>query len=250
MPKPDILLALDNVDVRFGDLRILENVSVAVDESEIVAIMGPNGAGKSTVLKALFGAVPVAAGTVRFHDSAIVARSPEMVERRIAFVPQGRRVFPSLSVEENLEIGALSVSNKQEVQRRLSEVYALFPALKTKRQEPSGTLSGGQQQMVAIGRGLMSDPTILLLDEPSLGLSPKMVSEVFAAIKLINEKHQTAIVIVEHNLKSLLEIVDRAYVLDMGRVVAAGDPKEMIGKGILEQVFMGKLPKTPLTHQT
>lgn len=237
----EMLLALDKVDVRFGDLRILEDVSVSVDEGEVVAIMGPNGAGKSTVLKALFGAVPVAAGTVRFHEAPIIAQSHEMVERRVAFVPQGRRVFPSLSVEENLEIGALNVKNKAEIMRRLEEVYKLFPVLKTKRKEASGTLSGGQQQMVAIGRGLMSDPNILLLDEPSLGLSPKMVKEVFASIKLINEKHNTAIVIVEHNLKSLLEIVDRAYVLDTGRVVASGDPKKIVKDGILEKVFMGAL---------
>lgn len=238
--RSEILLALENVDVRFGDLRILEQVNVQVDEGEIVAIMGPNGAGKSTVLKALFGAVPVAAGTVRFHETPITAQSHEMVERRVAFVPQGRRVFPSLSVEENLEIGALGLKNRAELRRRLEEVYALFPALKQKRTEPSGTLSGGQQQMVAIGRGLMSNPEILLLDEPSLGLSPKLVKEVFASIKLINERHKTAIVIVEHNLKSLMNIVDRAYVLDMGRVVAEGDPQKIIADGILEKVFMGK----------
>lgn len=239
MNSSEVLLALDHVDVRFGDLRILEDVSVQVDEGEIVAIMGPNGAGKSTVLKALFGAVPVAAGTVRFHESAIVAESHEMVERRVALVPQGRRVFPSLSVEENLEIGALGLKNRNELNRRLEEVYALFPALKAKRKEPSGTLSGGQQQMVAIGRGLMSNPEILLLDEPSLGLSPKMVKEVFASIKLINQRHKTAIVIVEHNLKSLMDIVNRAYVLDMGRVVASGDPTQILKAGTLEKVFMG-----------
>lgn len=242
MKQSEVLLALENVDVRFGDLRILEDVSIRVDEGEIVAIMGPNGAGKSTVLKALFGAVPVASGTVRFHESKIVAQSHEMVERRVAFVPQGRRVFPSLSVEENLEIGALGLKNKAELARRLEEVYKLFPALKTKRSEPSGTLSGGQQQMVAIGRGLMSDPSVLLLDEPSLGLSPKMVKEVFASIKLINEAHKMAIVVVEHNLRSLMDIVDRAYVLDMGKVVASGDPKKILKDGILEKVFMGKMP--------
>lgn len=234
-PRPSTqteLLALDRACVYYGDLRVLNEATLTVNEGEIVAIMGSNGAGKSTVLKTLFGALPVHSGMVLFHTKPIIARPHEMVERRVAFVPQGRRVFPSLSVEENLELGALNTTHTSEVQRRLQTVYTLFPLLETKRAHPSGTLSGGQQQMVAIGRGLMSDPTILLLDEPSLGLSPKMVKDVFAMIKLINQQHHVTVVIVEHNIKSLLSIADRVYFLDKGRVAASGRPTDRILKKI------------------
>lgn len=244
MKKPEVLLALEHASVRFGDLRILEDVNLQINEGEIVAIMGPNGAGKSTVLKALFGAIPIASGTVRFHESEMTAQPHEMLEKRVAFVPQGRRVFPSLSVEENLEIGALGLKDNVERVRRLNDVYELFPVLKIKRTEPSGTLSGGEQQMVAIGRGLMSDPIVLLLDEPSLGLAPKIVKEVFATIKQINQTRNMAIVVVEHNIKTLMEIVDRVYVLDMGKVVASGDPKKILKEGVLEKVFMGNMTGT------
>jgi len=150
-----------------------------------------------------------------------------------------RRVFKHLTVEENLEIGGYILENKKEMQRRKQEIMDIFPALKDKRKTKSGQLSGGQQQMLAIGRGLMTDPKVLLLDEPSLGLAPKIVKEVFANIREVNQRHKTAIVIVEHNLKSLLEIADRAYVLDKGKVVAHGTGKNIIQSDILEKVFLG-----------
>ena len=149
-------------------------------------------------------------------------------------------MFRHLSVEENLEICGYTVKNKAETKRRIGELMEMFPVLKAKRKAKSGTLSGGQQQMLAIARGLMTEPKVLLLDEPSLGLAPKIVKEVFAKIKEINLRHKTAIVIVEHNLKSLLEIVDRAYVLDKGKVVAEDTGKAIINSDILERVFLGK----------
>ncbi len=236
----DILLRLDNVTVRYNELPVLEQVDLSLDEGEIVAVMGPNGAGKSTVLKTIFGLTHMMHGTVRWHDAPIHPVAHKMAELGISFVPQGRRVFTSMSVEENLLVGAHTLNDRQELRRRLREVMELFPILRHKRRDASGTLSGGQQQMLAIARGLMTDPNVLLLDEPSLGLSPKLVKDVFAIIKDIRERHNTAILIVEHNLQSLFGIVDRAYLLDKGRVVAHGDPAQMIESGTLEKVFMGK----------
>jgi branched-chain amino acid transport system ATP-binding protein len=237
----DTLLKLENAHVNYGGVRALDGVSVAIDEGEIVALMGPNGAGKSTILKAIFGLAPLSTGTVAWHGSAVKPVSYEMVERGISFVPQGRRVFTNLTVEENLEIGGIVVRDKRELARRIGEVTEMFPVLKHKRVRKSGTLSGGEQQMLALARGLVTDPKVLLLDEPSLGLAPKIVKEVFQKIKEINERHTTAIFVVEHNIKSLLEIVHRAYILDKGKVVKEGDPATLIKSGILEKVFLGKL---------
>lgn len=237
----EILLQLKNVSVHYGGVKALDGVDVSFDEGEIVALMGPNGAGKSTILKAIFGLAPIHAGEILWHNNSISPVSYEMVERGIAFVPQGRRVFSSLTVEENLEIGGFVVKNQKELKRRVAETMELFPILKQKRNAKSGTLSGGQQQMLALARGLMVDPKVLLLDEPSMGLAPKAVKEIIAKIKEINEKHKMAVVIVEHNLKSVLEIAHRAYILDKGKVVAENTPKNIIESDILEKVFMGRL---------
>lgn len=235
----DILLQLKDLRVHYGGVHALDGVSIKIDEGEIVALMGPNGAGKSTILKVIFGLAPIYSGEVLWHEKRFHPVSHEVVKRGIAFVPQGRRVFKYLTVEENLEIGGFIVSDKRELQRRMDEVMELFPALKVKQNAKSGTLSGGQQQMLAIARGLMVDPKVLLLDEPSLGLAPKIVKEVFQNIKEINERHKTAILVVEHNIKSILHIVHRAYVLANGKVAAEGAPRELLSSGILEKVFLG-----------
>lgn len=256
MKEKEILLQLKDVSVHYGGVKALDGVDVSLDEGEIVALMGPNGAGKSTVLKAIFGLAEIQSGKVLWHANSAKGKPRlsggqasqgeihpvphQMVARGVAFVPQGRRVFANLSVEENLEIGGFVVDDKQELKRRVEEVMEIFPALKQKRKANAGTLSGGQQQMLAIARGLMSDPKVLLLDEPSLGLAPKIVKEVFAKIKEINERHKTAIMVVEHNIKSLLAISHRAYVLDKGKVVAENTPEEILNSNILERVFMGK----------
>lgn len=237
--KKELLLELKDISVSYGGVKALDNVNLQIDEGEVVALMGPNGAGKSTILKALFGIVPHT-GTILFHEKKFQPIPHEVVCSGIAFVPQGRRVFSDLTIEENLEIGGWFIKNKHEVRRRMAEVMETFPVLKTKRREKSGTLSGGQQQMLALARGLMVDPKLLLLDEPSLGLSPKMVKEVFAQIRSIRERHNTAIMIVEHNLKSLFDIVDRAYLLERGAVVMEGKPKDIVESGMLEKVFLGK----------
>jgi branched-chain amino acid transport system ATP-binding protein len=238
MPK-EVLLRLQNASVRYGGIRALDDVSVELDEGEIVALMGPNGAGKSTALKAAFGIAPLASGKVKWHEAEIKPLPHEMVRRGLSFVPQGRRVFPHLSVEENLEVGGFTVGDRKEIHRRIDEVIDIFPALRPKRKTKSGALSGGEQQMLALARGLITDPKVLFLDEPSLGLAPKIVKEVFAKIKEINERRNTAIMVVEHNIKSLLEIADRAYVLDKGKIAYAGGAKELEHNRVLERVLLG-----------
>ncbi len=235
----ELLLQVNDVHVNYGGLKALDGASIVIDEGEIVALMGPNGAGKSTMLKALFGLIPIKSGKILWHEKEILPIPREMIDRGISFVPQGRRVFSSLTVRENLEIGAYTVESQNEIKERIEEVLKLFPALKSRMKDLSGHLSGGQQQMLAIARGLMTDPRVLLLDEPSIGLAPKIVKEVFEKIKEINETHKTSIIIVEHNLKSVNEIAHRTYVMDKGKIVAGGVPKELMDSGILEKVFLG-----------
>lgn len=238
--EKEILLQTKDLHVHYGGVRALDGISIELDEGEIVALMGPNGAGKSTVLKAIFGIAPIDFGEVLWHQKKIIPVPHEVVALGISFVPQGRRVFKHLTVYENIEIGGFGIREKNVVKERIADVLDLFPVLKEKLSLKSGTLSGGQQQMVALARGLVTDPKVLLLDEPSLGLAPKIVKEVFEKIREINEKRKTAIVVVEHNIKSLLEFTDRAYVLDKGKVVAVGLGKEFLENDVLERVFMGK----------
>ena len=236
-----MLLELVDISVRYGQVRALTEVSLGVGEGEIVAVMGPNGAGKSTVLKAVMGLAPVVDGHVNWRQQRLSAPTHEIVREGIAFVPQGRRVFTHLSIEENLEMGCLYLNDAVEKQRRMDTVLELFPVLHEKRRDLASQMSGGQQQMLALGRGLMAGPEVLLLDEPTLGLAPIVVKEVFQKVAEISEKLNTTIMVVEHNIKGVLDIVDRAYVLDMGRVVHAGTPQSIQETDILTRVFLGKL---------
>lgn len=235
------LLALNNVTASYGTKPILHDVTVHINEGEIVAILGPNGSGKSTVLKSMFGLTQVEKGTVRFLDQQIHPIAHELVKMGVAFVPQGRRVFTHLSVQENLEIGGYFLNDSAEVRRRIAGIYKLFPMLHEKRNEKSSSLSGGQQQILAIARGLMVEPKILMLDEPTLGLSPKAVLEIFALIKKINQERKMAIVVVEHNLRSLLPIADRVYVVNHGTIAFHGKPETLEKENVLERVYMGKM---------
>lgn len=241
MSSTETLLQLQNIHVHYGGVKALDGASVAIDEGEIVALMGPNGAGKSTILKAIFGLAPITSGKVLWEGQTFTPISYEVVRRGISFVPQGRRVFRHLTVFENIEIGGWEIGDAKVRKERIDNVLELFPALKAKLKAKSGTLSGGQQQMLAIARGLMPDPKVLLLDEPSLGLAPKIVKEVFAKIKEINQRRKMAVIVVEHNIKSLIEISNRVYVLDKGKIVAEGDPKKLISSEIMEKVFLGKM---------
>ena len=237
----EILLKVEDIHVHYGGVRALDGASLAIDEGEIVAMMGPNGAGKSTILKAIFGLAPISKGKILWEENEVRPISHEMVERGISFVPQGRRVFKNLTVKENLEVGGYVIKDKKEIKGRIENVLDIFPMLRAKLKDKSSSLSGGQQQMLALARGLMIDPKVLLLDEPSLGLAPKIVKEVFQKIKEINEKRKTAIVVVEHNIKSILEIAQRVYVLDKGKIVVSDTPQNIINSNILEKVFLGKI---------
>lgn len=241
MKSKEELLKLKNITVQYGGVVALDDASISIDEGELVALMGPNGAGKSTVIKSIFGLAPIESGGVFWHEEKIKPVPHEIVGRGISYVPQGRQVFKSLSVEENLEMGGITIKSKSLVKERLGEVLDFFPALEKKLSAKAGSLSGGQQQMLALGRGLMTDPKVLLLDEPSLGLAPKIVKEVFQKVKEINQKRKTAILVVEHNIKSLLEIATKAYVLSRGAIVIDEDnPESLLRDDRLEKVFLGK----------
>ena len=235
------LLELAGVSVNYGAVAALDGVSMGVRKGEVVALMGPNGAGKSTVLKAVMGLAPVTGGSILWRQSPLVAATHEIVKEGIAFVPQGRRVFTHLTIQENLEMGCLHLNDRVERERRLDSVMELFPILREKRRDLASQMSGGQQQMLALGRGLMAGPEMLLLDEPTLGLAPIVVKEVFEKVAEISERLQTTILVVEHNIKGVLSIVDRAYVLDNGRVVHDGTPQSVQDTDILTRVFLGRV---------
>ena len=233
------LLELTDISVEYGAVRALDGVAMAVHAGEVVAVMGPNGAGKSTVLKAVMGLAPVVSGSVYWRQQPLAAETHEIVKEGIAFVPQGRRVFTHLSIAENLEMGCLYLNDRAEKARRLDSVMELFPILYEKRRDYASQMSGGQQQMLALGRGLMAAPELLLLDEPTLGLAPIIVKEVFQKVAEISDRLNTTIMVVEHNIKGVLDIVDRAYVLDKGAVVHNGTPQSIRETDILTQVFLG-----------
>ena len=234
-------LELVDVSVRYGAVRALDEVTLGIGKGEVVAVMGPNGAGKSTVLKAVMGLVPVVAGHVYWRQGLLAAATHEIVKKGIAFVPQGRRVFTHLTIRENLEMGCLYLADREEKERRMDSVMELFPILYEKRRDLASQMSGGQQQMLALGRGLMADPELLLLDEPTLGLAPIVVKEVFQKVAEINENLNTSILVVEHNIKGVLSITDRAYVLDKGKVVHHGSPQSILETDILTEVFLGRV---------
>lgn len=233
----ETLLRLTRASVQYGGVQALDLASVRVDEGEIVALMGPNGAGKSTVLKALFGLVPLSAGEVCLHEQAFKPVPYEMAKRGTAYVPQGRQVFKHMTVLENLELGGYALPERKDTSNNIAEVLRMFPMLKDKLHDNAGTLSGGQQQMLTIARALVADPRVLLLDEPSLGLSPKIVKEVFDLVKEINALRHIAIIIVEHSIKSVLGIAGRVYVLSHGKVVLEEMAANVEASGTLEKAF-------------
>ena len=233
------LLELTEISVEYGAVRALDDISMGIQKGEVVAVMGPNGAGKSTVLKAIMGLAPVTHGTVYWREHRLAAATHEIVKEGIAFVPQGRRVFTHLTIAENLEMGCIYLTDRAEKANRLNSVMDLFPVLYEKRKDMASAMSGGQQQMLALGRGLMAAPELLLLDEPTLGLAPIIVKEVFEKIAEISARLNTTIIVVEHNIKGVLDIVDRAYVLDKGTVAHNGTPQSIRETDILNQVFLG-----------
>ncbi len=235
------ILEMENVSVHYGAVTALAHATLGIRKGEMVAVMGPNGAGKSTVLKAIMGLAPVSEGHVYWRNEPLTTATHEIVKHGIAFVPQGRRLFTHLTIEENLEMGCPYLNDAAEKRRRMDSVMELFPILHEKRKDLASQMSGGQQQMLALGRGLMANPEVLLLDEPTLGLAPNIVASVFYMVSVISEELRTTIMLVEHNIKGVLEFVHRAYILDNGHVVFEGTPDNVRETNILTEVFLGKV---------
>ena len=238
--KNQELLRLENISAHYGDIKVLHDISISINDGEIISLIGPNGSGKTTLLKSIFGLVDLSNGNFFWQDEKIFPKSFEMVQKGVSYISQGKQVFKDLSVYENLELGGFYIKDKNELTKKIKEVLEFFPALKNKLQEKSGNLSGGQQQMLTIARGLISNPKVLLLDEPSIGLSPKIVKEVFDKIIEINQTKNIAVIIVEHSINSVLSISDKAFVLSRGKLVYSGDAKYLLQGETLKEIFLAK----------
>jgi branched-chain amino acid transport system ATP-binding protein len=233
------LLTVDGIETYYGSIQALRGITFTVPEGSIVTLLGANGAGKSTTLKSISGLVPPARGTIAFMGARIDALPSEQIVRRgISHVPEGRELFPELTVLENLKMGAYTRSNRRDVQQSLDQVQAHFPILAERRWQLAGTLSGGEQQMLAIGRALMARPRLMLLDEPSLGLAPLMVEEIFRIIREIHESG-TTVLLVEQNANKALSIADYGYVLETGSISLAGDSRDLLRDDHVRRSYLG-----------
>jgi branched-chain amino acid transport system ATP-binding protein len=233
------MLKVAEIEVRYSGVPVIHNVSLEVNPGELVSVVGANGAGKSTLLKAIAGALHPSKGSVQFENQEISRLSTaDIVRRGITYVPEARLIFGPLTVKENLELGAYILDEDEAVQKNLEYVYQLFPRLAERRLQQGGTLSGGEQQMLAIGRGLMSNPKVLMLDEPSLGLMPKLVDEMLEAVAQLKESGKT-ILLVEQNVRESLELSDRGYVLQTGRTIHQGTGKELLNAEVIQKAFLG-----------
>jgi branched-chain amino acid transport system ATP-binding protein len=236
---PDAILTLDNIKVRYSGLPVLHGISLSVDAGETVCVVGANGAGKSTLLRAVMGAQPVFEGRIVFKGQEIQKLGTEqIVHLGIVYVPEEKMLFSPISVEENLLLGAYILDDEARIRKNLDFVYHLFSPLRNRRLQAASTLSGGEQQMVAIGRGLMSNPKILMLDEPSLGLAPILVDEVLDTVRRLKEQGMT-ILLVEQNVRESLDLADRGYVLQTGKIVAQGTGKELLEGDLFRAAFLG-----------
>jgi branched-chain amino acid transport system ATP-binding protein len=234
-----VILEVRDLDLYYGDAQALDKVSLAVEAGSIVAIVGANGAGKSSLIRAIAGMETPRGGTVRFKDASIAGQpSHRTCELGIGQVAEGRQVFPTLSVRENLEMGALLRRARPRLATTLEEVYGLFPRLRERAGQAAGTLSGGEQQMLAIGRCLMGQPELMMLDEPSLGLAPTIVQEVFQIVRKLNERGMT-IILVEQNVAASLKLAARAYVLENGRIVMEGSGASLLADDRVRQAYLG-----------
>jgi branched-chain amino acid transport system ATP-binding protein len=233
------VLSVEGLAAGYGDLLAVRSVSLEVREGECVALIGANGAGKTTTLRAISGLLPIRAGGVRFRGESLVGLSPRrVVERGLAHVPEGRQIFPSLTVRENLEMGARTRDARAGRNASFDAVFALFPRLRERERQLAGTLSGGEQQMLAIGRALMARPRLLLLDEPSLGLAPLMVRAIFEIVETVNGRG-TTILLVEQNVLRALQLCHRGYVLENGEVTLTGRRAELLASGHIRQAYLG-----------
>lgn len=233
------MLKVEKIEVRYSGVPVIHDVSLQVNEGELISVVGSNGSGKTTLLKTISGALHPTKGSIQFENGDI-SRSPtvDIVRKGITYVPEERRIFGPLSVEENLRLGAYILNDREALEKSLDYVFRLFPILKERRNQKGGTLSGGEQQMLAIGRGLMASPKLLMLDEPSLGLMPKLVDEMLEAVAKLKSEGLT-ILLVEQNVREALELADRGYVLQTGRTVYKGTGEALLETDIVKKAFLG-----------
>ncbi|MEW6231211.1 MAG: ABC transporter ATP-binding protein [Chloroflexota bacterium] len=234
-----MLLDINDLEVYYGNIRALAGISFQVDEGEIVTLIGANGAGKSTTLRTISGLIPARSGSVTFQGKNLLACPPhEIVDMGVAHVPEGRGIFGNLTVLENLRLATYSVKDREEIRRRFKRVFGLFPRLEERKGQLGATLSGGEQQMLAVARALMTGGKLMLLDEPSMGLSPILVREIFRTIQEINQAG-TTILLVEQNARMALWVANRAYVLETGRITLSGKPEEMAKNPEVRKAYLG-----------
>ena len=237
------MLRVENLHVAYGELPALQGVSLVIQPGEMIALVGPNGAGKSTLLKTISGLLPAGAGTIRWHNEIISDASPQrIVERGIALVPEGRRLFATMTVRENLELGAFTQRAQKEKHAQLEKVFVLFPRLFERQGQRAGSLSGGEQQMLALGRALMGLPRLLLLDEPSLGLAPRVVESIMAILSELHRDGMT-LLIVEQNVHAVLALAQRAYILEGGRIVGEGEGRKLLEHDHVREAYLGPLAR-------
>ena len=233
------LLEVDNIAVHYGRIQAIEGVTLSVEEGEVVSLIGANGAGKTTTMRAIAGLLSLSDGSVQFGGDDIGRlKGHERVARGISLVPEGRGIFPAMTVMENLDMGAYARDRKSGVAEDLDRVFDLFPRLKERKDQSGGTLSGGEQQMLAIGRALMARPTLLLLDEPSMGLAPMFIRQIFAIIAQVRDQG-TTVLLVEQNAHQALNLADRAYVLETGKITKSGTGKELLADASIREAYLG-----------
>lgn len=234
------MLKVENLQVYYGMINAIKGISFEVNQGEVIALIGANGAGKTTILHTVTGLISPKEGTIEFEGTNLTKiPAHQIISLGMAHVPEGRRIFQQLTVYENLELGAYILKDKQQIKKNLEYVYAHFPRLEERKTQIAGTLSGGEQQMLAMGRALMSNPKILLMDEPSMGLSPLLVNEIFKIIQEVS-KDGTTVLLVEQNAKKALSIADRGYVLETGKIVLSGSAEELLNNEEIKKAYLGE----------
>ncbi len=234
------MLELQNINTSYGNIQVLHDINLHVEQGEIITLIGANGAGKSTILMSICGIVPPRSGEILFNGKTITQKAPDkIVALGLSQVPEGRHIFPELTVAENLDMGAFLRKDSQQIQQDLDHVYSLFPILAERRHQPGGNLSGGEQQMLAISRALMARPRLLLLDEPSMGLAPLVIKQIFAIIQKINQEDNTTIFLVEQNANLALKTADRGYVLENGRITMHDRAETLLGNTDIQKAYLG-----------
>lgn len=235
-----MLLELNRVSAGYKGTTVLFDISLKIDKGEFISIVGSNGAGKSTLLRTISGVIKPTTGEIKFNGERIDGQNPAQISsiNQISHVPEGRMLFPIMTVAQNLELGAYSIKDKGKREEILEKVFKLFPRMYERRSQLAGTLSGGEQQMLAIGRGLMLDPFLLMLDEPSLGVQPNIVTRIYETLELVN-KQGTTVLLVEQNVQDSLRMADRAYVIQTGKIIAEGKGKELLGSELVRKAYLG-----------